>query len=218
PAWEEMDVIQEYAAKTNNDLKFNTPAAYDLDTNLNLAFASGDIEDIIYGADTDDLTPAMKVDYGEQDILLPLEDLIDEYAPNIKKLLEENPEIEKSITTTDGHIYALPQISEGHRSIWQSPIWYNGNWLDELVVDELPEPTDELYEVLTQFRDEESNGNREKDEISLLYVEKDSIGPMFMSAFGVKDQGIIEDDGEVKYGAITDGYKEYLKNMNKLYD
>src|SRR5699024_11240938 len=80
--------------------------------------------------------------------ILPLEDLIDEYAPNIKKLLEENPEIEKSITTTDGHIYALPQISEGHRSIWQSPIWYNGNWLDELGVDELPETTDEFYELL----------------------------------------------------------------------
>src|SRR5699024_1274186 len=52
----------------------------------------------------------------------------------------------------------------------------------------------------------------------LLDVEMDSIGPWFMAAFGVKDQGIIEDDGEVKYGAITDGYKEYLKYMNKLYD
>src|SRR5699024_4612043 len=61
PAWEEMDVIQEYAEKTNIDFKFNTPPADDFGTNLNLAFSSGDIEDIIYGADTDDLTPAMEV-------------------------------------------------------------------------------------------------------------------------------------------------------------
>src|SRR5699024_10232295 len=60
PAWEEMDVIQEYAEKTNIDFKFNTPQADDFGTNLNLAFSSGDIEDIIYGADTDDLTPAME--------------------------------------------------------------------------------------------------------------------------------------------------------------
>src|SRR5699024_8754624 len=72
PTSEEMDVIQEYAEKTNIDFKFHTPPADDFGTNLNLAFSSGDIEDIIYGADTDDLTPAMEVDYGEQGILLPL--------------------------------------------------------------------------------------------------------------------------------------------------
>lgn len=218
PDWGEMDVLQEYAEKTNIDFKFNTPPADDFDTNLNLAFSSGDIEDIIYGAETDDLTPAMEVDYGEQGILLPLEDLIDEYAPNIKAQLEENPEIEKSITTTDGHIYALPQISEGHRSIWKSPMWYNGDWLDELEVDELPETTDEFYELLKRFRDEDPNGNGEEDEVPLVDIDMDSIGPWFMAAFGVKDQGVVEDDGEVKYGPTTQGYKKYLEYMHKLYD
>lgn len=218
PEWEEMDVMKEYAEKTNIDFEFNTPPADDFGTNLNLTFSSGDVEDIIYGAETDDLTPAMEVDYGEQGILLPLEDLIDDYAPNIKALLEEDPEIEKSITTTDGHIYALPQISKSHRSIWQSPMWYNGDWLDELEVEELPETTDEFYELLKRFRDEDPNGNGKEDEIPLTDVELDSIGPWFMSAFGVKDQGVVENDGEVTYGAITDGYKEYLEYMNKLYE
>src|SRR5699024_619485 len=177
-----------------------------------------DIEDIIYGAETDDLTPAMEVDYGEQGILIHLEDLIDEYASNIKKIFEENPEIEKSVTTKDGHIYDIPRISTSHRDIWKSPMEYKGEWLDELDVKELPETTDEFYKLLKRFRDEDPNGNGKKDEIPLLGVEMDSIGPWFMAAFGVKDQGIIEDDGEVKYGAITDGYKEYLKYMNKLYD
>src|SRR5699024_4152977 len=164
-AWEEMDVIQAYAEKTHIDFKFNRPPADDFGTNLNLAFSRGDIGAIIYGGDTDDLTRAMEVGYGEQGILLPLRDWRDECARNIKDLLEENPEIEKSVTTTDGHIDALPQISEGHRSIWQSPIWYNGNWLDELGVDELPETTDEFYELLKRFRDEDPNGNGEKDEM-----------------------------------------------------
>lgn len=61
PDWGEMDVLQEYAEKTNIDFKFNTPPADDFDTNLNLAFSSGDIEDIIYGAETDDLTDRKSV-------------------------------------------------------------------------------------------------------------------------------------------------------------
>src|SRR5699024_2772465 len=96
-------------------------------------------------------------------------------APNIKALLEEDPEIEKSIMTTDGHIYALLQISKSHRAIWQSLMWYNGDWLEELVVDELSETTDELYELLKRFRDEYSNGNVKEDESSLTDVELDSI-------------------------------------------
>src|SRR5699024_12280130 len=88
----------------------------------------------------------------------------------------------------------------------------------EISIDELQETKYEIYELLKRIRDEDSNGNGEKDEIPLHDVEMDSIGQWFMAAFGVKDQGIIEDDGEVKYGAITDGYKEYLKYMNKLYD
>src|SRR5699024_12624002 len=82
----------------------------------------------------------------------------------------------------------------------------------------LPETTDEFYELLKRFRDEDPNGNGKKDEIPLLGVEMDSIGPWFMAAFGVKDQKVIENDGKVGYGAITDEYKEYLKYMNKLYE
>src|SRR5699024_930609 len=93
PAWEEMDGIQEHAQKINIDFKFQTHPPDDFVMNLNLAFSSGDIEDIIYGAVTDELSPAMEEDYGEPGILSPLEDVIHEYARNIKKLLEENPEI-----------------------------------------------------------------------------------------------------------------------------
>src|SRR5699024_4949362 len=45
----------------------------------------------------------------------------------------------------------------------------------------------------------------------------ESTGPWCMAAAGVQDQDLIEDDGVVKYGAITEGYKEYLTYINKLY-
>src|SRR5690606_7433095 len=91
--WKDMPTLQEYSKMTNIDFKYNTPPLSDFQTKLNLAFASGDIADVIYAAGTTNLTPGMEVDYGEQGVLIPLEDLIDEYAPNIKKLFEERTNI-----------------------------------------------------------------------------------------------------------------------------
>src|SRR5699024_4378448 len=198
---------------------YNTPPVNDFQTNLNLAFASGDIEDVIFGAGSDHLTPSMEVDYGAQGILMPLEDLIDEYAPNIKKMLKERPDIEKSITSVDGHIYSLQMVSEEYSGSWiKGPLWYNGEWLDALDVEELPKTTDEFYELLKRFRDEDPNGNGKADEIPLLDVEMDSSRPWLMAAFGMKEWGIEEVDGEVRYTPIQPEYKEYLAYMHKLFD
>src|SRR5699024_12839799 len=90
--------------------------------------------------------------------------------------------------------------------------------LEELDLDELTETNDELYELLKRIRHDDPNGYGKEDDIPLTDVELDSIGPWFMAAFRVKDQGVIENDGNVTYGAITDGYKEYLEYMNKLYE
>jgi putative aldouronate transport system substrate-binding protein len=216
--WKDMETLKAYAEKTNVHFKYNTPPLNDFQTKLNLAFASEDVGDIIYGAGTNNLTPAMEVDYGEQGILIPLEDLIEEYAPNLKKLLDENPDVKRSITTLDGHIYSLPTVSVGPTSSWyRGPIWYNGEWLDALDVKELPKTTDEFYKLLKRFRDEDPNGNGEADEIPLIDVDMESTRPWLLGAFGMKEWGIEERDGKVRYTPMTDEYKAYLTYMNKLY-
>src|SRR5699024_7122854 len=117
--WKNMPLFKDYAEKTNIKFEFNTPPSSDFGTNLNLALSSGDVDDIIYGPI--DLTEAMEAEYGEQGIFIPLEDLIDEYAPNLRKVLDDRPDIEKTITTLDGHIYALPHINTDHRESWAAP-------------------------------------------------------------------------------------------------
>src|SRR5699024_4238950 len=217
--WENMPALQDYAEKTNINFEYDTPPSDDFGTNLNLAFSSGDIADIIYGAGTDHFTPGMEVDYGEQGMLLPLEDLIEEYAPNIQKLFEERPDVEKSITTVDGHIYALPMVSVEHTAGWETgPLWYNGQWLDALDVKELPKTTDECYNLLKRFKEEDPNGNGKADEIPLLDVNMDSSRPWLLGAFGMKEQGIEEVDGKVRFTPIEPEYKSYLEYMNKLFE
>ncbi|KKI89642.1 family 1 extracellular solute-binding protein [Bacillus sp. SA1-12] len=217
--WKDMPTLKEYSEKTNIDIDYNTPPMSDFQTKLNLAFASGDIADVIYAAGSTNLTPGMEVDYGKQGVLIPLEDLIKDYAPNIQKLLEENPEIKKSITTVDGHIYSLPAINMHPTSSWyRGPMWFNGQWLKALGVKELPKTSDELYNLLVRFKTEDPNGNGKADEIPLTDVKMDSTRPWLLGAFGLKEWGIDEVDGKVRYTPMTDNYKEYLTYMNKLYE
>ncbi|ASK62213.1 ABC transporter substrate-binding protein [Virgibacillus phasianinus] len=220
--WKNMPTLKKYADMTNITFEYETPPLSDFQTKLNLAFASGDISDIIFGAGTNNLTPAMEVDYGQQGVLLPLEDLIKDYAPNLQKLFEERPEVKKSITTVDGHIYSLPMVNAetgGTSASWYTgPLWYNGQWLDALGVKELPKTTEEFYELLKRFKTEDPNGNGKADEIPLLDVKMDSSRPWLLSAFGMKTWGIEENDGKVRYTPIQPEYKEYLTFMNKLYE
>ncbi|GGP06855.1 extracellular solute-binding protein [Oceanobacillus neutriphilus] len=217
--WENMELLKDYTEKTNIQFKYVTPPVSDFQTKLNLAFTSGDIGDIIYGAGTDNLTPGMEVDYGEQGVLIPLEELIEEYAPNLKKLLEERPDIKKSITTVDGHIYSLPMVSDETTAQWYTgPLWYNGKWLEELGVEELPKTTDEFYELLKRFKEEDPNGNGQADEIPLLDVKMESSRPWLLAAFGIKEWGIEENNGKVRYAPMEEAYKEYLTYMHKLYE
>lgn len=217
--WKDMPMLKDYSEKTGINFKYTTPPLSDFQTKLNLAFASGDLSDIIFGAGSTALTPAMEIDYGSQGILLPLEDLIPKYAPNLNKLMEEDPSIRKSITTPDGHIYTLPSIARDDTSIWpRGPLWYKGAWLKKLGVKELPKTTDEFYDLLVRFRDEDPNGNGKKDEVPLTDTKMDSSRDWLMAAFGMKSQSIEEVNGEVRYPPVTENYKGYVTFMHKLYD
>ena len=216
--WKDMPTMKDYAEKTGIEFKYTTPPLSDFPTKLNLAFASGDIPDVIFGAGSSTLTAAMEIDYGQQGMLVALEDMIPEYAPNLNKLMEEDPSIRQSITTPDGHIYSLPAIARGDTAIWpRGPLWYKGSWLKNLDVKELPKTTDEFKDLLIRFRDEDPNGNGKKDEVPLTDSKLDSSRAWLMAAFGMKEQGIEEIDGKVRYSPITDNYKGFVTYMNELY-
>lgn len=56
------------------------------------------------------------------------------YAPNLKKILDENPEIRKAITMPDGHIYAVPSINEDEEPVMTTTLNINKDWCDALGV------------------------------------------------------------------------------------
>ncbi|MFC5652338.1 extracellular solute-binding protein [Paenibacillus solisilvae] len=213
--WDTMPVIQEMQKLTNIKLTFQNSPIDSFETKKNLVFASGTLPDIFYAAD---LKPAEQVTYGSQGTLLPLEKYIDEgYAPNLKKILDANPQIRKNITTPDGHIYALPNIDI--TAVWyMSPMWYNGKFLKALHVTELPKTTDEFYSYLKRVKTEDPNGNGKADEIPLTSTKLDDIRMFMFGFWGMYDEVIYNDkDGKVHYSPQEEGYKGYLTFLNKLW-
>ena len=43
--------------------------------------------------------------YGKQGVLIPLNGLIDQYAPNLKAMMDKKPYLKEAMTAPDGNIY-----------------------------------------------------------------------------------------------------------------
>ena len=127
---------------------------------FNLLMASGNLPDIVGG----DVTGGLKDDfirYGMEGAFMPLDDLIKENAPNLKRFFDEHPIVRQAISAPDGHIYFIPYVPEGEFS----RAWFiRRDWLDKLGL-KVPENVDELYAVLKAFREKDPNGNGKKDEV-----------------------------------------------------
>lgn len=148
----------------------------------------------------------------EDGILIDLTDLIDEYAPNFKKLLESDPLIDKMSKTDDGQYCIFPFI-RGHEinMTFYGPIMRK-DWLDDLNL-EVPTTIDEWYEVLQKFKVEKNcPAPFLANDITLMACGFDVI-----DGFHGNSEAFYLEDGEIKYGPMEPGYKEYLATMAKWY-
>lgn len=190
----------------------------------NLAVASGDLPDAIFDAGYGDYD-LLKL--AKDGVIIPVEDLIEQHMPNLKKVLEEAPEYVNIITAPDGHIYSFPWIEElgsgkeRIQSVDNFP-WINVEWLDALGL-EMPTTTEELKTVLKAFKTQDPNGNGQADEIPLSFINKpggEDLTFLFAS-FGLGenwDHTVVTDDGKVVFTAAEEGYKEAIAFIHELYE
>lgn len=190
----------------------------------NLAMASGDLPDAVFAAEYSDYD-LLKL--AKDGAIVPLEELIDGQMPNLKKVLDENPEYRAMITAPDGHIYAFPWIEElgagkeRIQSVDNMP-WINVEWLNKLGLD-MPTTTEELKETLVAFKTQDPNGNGEADEIPLSFIDKpggENLTFLF-AAFGLgenPDHLVVSDDGKVIFTGTEPGYKDAVNYVYDLYE
>ncbi len=154
--------------------------------------------------------------------LIPLEDLIREYAPHCAALLDERDGW-GAITAADGHVYQMPYFGKPNTYAGQAPLYINTKWL-EAVGKDMPTTLDELYEVMVAFKNEDPNGNGEADEIPILYSVDTFLPQRFLNYMpddmvNIDNYLWYKDDGTIESYAMSENYKEnYLEYFKKLYD
>ena len=211
-----------YEEHTNVKVKFEvSPPGASAET-LNLRLASMDLPDIMLGMG---VTRAQEMIYGPQGVFLPLNDLIEEHGFYMKKAFEEQPKYYDSIVTPDGNIYSLPEINECYHCSMPFKLWMNEDFL-EAVGMPLPETTEQFYETLKAFKEQDPNGNGKADEIPLAGAIRPGAAravelqvEMFLMnsfVFTPANRMYLE-DGQVTTSYTQPGWKEGIQYLNKLY-
>ncbi len=181
--------------------------------------ASGNYPDIIQWQHNNDYTGGVSQMYADG-IIIELNDVIDKYMPNYKKLLEENPHVAKTLMDDEGRYLYFTVINPLNSDLEKVAVTWWGlmmrqDWLDNVGM-EAPTTIDEWYEVLTAFKNGDPNGNGEQDEIPF---DAGSAGlQLFMPAFGFQSGVYVDPEtGKVAYGQYGEKYKAYLETMQKWY-
>lgn len=190
------------------------------------------LTDFIFSAGFTDSNLLKYADYGA---IIPLEQYIDAYMPNLKSVFDKYPEYRTMCTDVNGHIWALPwieQLGSGKTAIQTigNMSFINKKWLDFLGL-EIPETVDEFEQVLTAFRDHASELQEEFGiegsiiPMSCIVNNGDQDPAILINGFGEgygdpdKDRHIaVTDDQKVICTAIQEGYKKGIQWLHTLYE
>lgn len=146
----------------------------------------------------------------ENGYIIDLTDMIDEYAPNYRKYLDEHPDVDKLMKTDDGKYLTFPMVRGEDALCSFNGLMLRKDWLDEAGLP-VPSTIDEWHETLTTFKTEFGAE-------SPLVLEATNYWHYnnFASAYGTM-YDFFQNDGKVVYGPVMPGFKDFLEEMNKWY-
>ena len=179
----------------------------------------GDLPDIIMNC----VNKKEVVQYMNDGLFRPIDDLIENYMPNLRTIYEKRPQYKTASIAPDGKIYGVPYIEEMYGlGDTPGPIYVYKPWLDQLGLD-VPTTLDEYRHFLELVRDTDLNGNGEKDEIpfTFQYGGYDSYEGYhwIVSCFGVNDNyaHLTVKDGKVINSATQEGFRDAMEYIHQMY-
>jgi len=205
--WNECAGYQEIEKRTNIHIDFTIAPNGNESETFNLLMASQQYPDIIeffssyYTRGVDDAI--------DQEIIIRLNDVIDEYMPNYKALIS-NPERALKTKADTGNIGLLYCIYNQPQFPWAG-LSVRQDWIDDLGL-ETPRTYGELHDVLTAFKEQ-------KGAIAPLLLGPNgdtALGNCWSGGFQAIN-GMMQIDGTVYYGPLLDGYREYLETFANWY-
>ena len=203
----------EWQERTGISLEFYESSDRDaMATQISLMAASGDYYDLLFNLTqfySGGLVKAI-----DDEIILDLADLADEYAPNYMCIVTQDEEHEKSVYDDDGQmgaIYAFVDVVAA-----QNGAIIRSDWLDDLGLD-VPETLSDWHEVLTAFK----NAYNISDPFFLTASGQNSYnlcGCFGTAGMAGASMGLYHDGEEVKCGLLDDSFVDYLKMIQTWYN
>ncbi|NOU65614.1 extracellular solute-binding protein [Paenibacillus sp. LMG 31461] len=197
PGGKSMDdpTMKYLAQKSNTDLDWVFLPHGQYGEQVRIKFASGDIPDVVGGW-------GINYELLQNEQIIPLNDYIDKYGPNLKKAISQAAWDE---VTTGGKIMAIPEGQLGN-----NVLYVRKDWMDKVGIATPPQTPDELLTMLRAFRDKDPNGNGKKDEMPISGREKFSWVDNVMTMFGVDAFNRVLVNGEVVPSVISPNMKQAL--------
>lgn len=154
----------------------------------------------------------------EQDVFVDLADKIHEFCPNLESLLNADPSAKVAAMTDSGILVGAPQFFNKPRGLTHGFV-ARQDWLEEFGNTGL-ETYDDWHDYLTFIRDNHDGAS------FLLASSGCCMNGYLIGGYGVignieTNMGFsmpfFQEDGQVKFGPIEDGYLEYLKMVRQWY-
>jgi putative aldouronate transport system substrate-binding protein len=221
----EIACYVELEKRTGIHLEFTHPPLQQEQDQFNLLVASGKYPDVIefdwlhsYAGG-----PAKAIQDG---VIVRLNDLIDQYAPNFKAVLANHPDWRKQIVTDDGSIYVFPFLrSDPVLLTFVGPV-IRADWLDKVNLKP-PTTLDEWHTMLKAFKDNNVNGQGTTIPFSpwfssipggwnAWYAAGAFLEHAFIGAWGIT-MGFYQVNGTVMYGALQPEFQDFTKMMRTWY-
>ncbi len=195
------------------------------DTNVSMVISMGSLPDIMVVSSQDEVEQLVEAGL--------IEDLTESYnnciSDRIRKMYESYGDSLKDMVTYDGKIMALPEtnITDG-----PNLVWLRKDWMDKLGLSE-PHTIDDVVNIVKHFISEDPGNNgvdaSGKPNTVGLAVDTDVTGEcgysseflldIIFAGFGAyPKQWIMNDDGEIVYGSVTNEAKEALSYISSLYN
>jgi putative aldouronate transport system substrate-binding protein len=174
---------------------------------FNLMVADGNFPDIIEWNFASNYPggPQKAIDDG---VIIPLNDIIEKYCPNLKKVLDDHPDWAKQARTDSGQYYVFPFFRDGERLQFSGGLIVRQDWLRELGLQN-PGTIDEVHDLLVAFRDR-------KGSKAPYTAEGGGLGS-FAMAYGLEEAFYIGDDGKMRHGILEPGYRQFIQTMAQWY-
>ena len=211
--------------KSGVNIEFEFLPAVDAGDKLSIMITGGDkLPDVVnYG-----LNVATAKAYGETGAFIDIMPYIEAgMAPNIDAAVAAFPtwNLISSLVSSDGTLYGVPRIQASPSNETKYKMWINEQWLENLNL-EVPTTTEEFYNMLVAFKEQDANGNGDPtDEIPFLTstgwggtAYKFLTNSFVYEGDDGSDRFMLGEDGKVTVSYIQDGWFEAQKYMKKLCD